>query len=501
MDFADGGCQFMEWTTGSTGSPKCVQIPESTFLRQIMCVPAVQLLTPDDVLLGDSNISSFVVFHTWVMGLYVGSTIAVRDIGYYDPDGRLFLCGRLKTMIICQTRQFSPSEVEHCLMEHEAVEEVSVLGIPDPDLEDIPAAIVVPKSGYTRDQRLADDLKRYVAAEVLKKIKKADITHVLTDESHAEMFARIRKNCNIKDVFLVGGERPGFNSVCIDHEKNELRCEDKDFADGGCHFVEWTTGTTGTPKCVENPEGYFLGQIKSLAPVAMLGFPLRLKKLLNAMKEGGDWATILKKSLKKVFLIGSSTPPALAEEFANTFRLKDFRSCYGMTEAGGFLAVPPSGEVSGTNQGFPIPAVRMKVIDPDTGEVLGPMQRGEVIFHTPYAATRYYGNADAPENIVDAHGWIHTGDLGYYDQDGRLFLCDRLKTMLICQTRKFFASEIEHCLMEHEAVEEVSVLGIPSPELQDIPAAVVVTRNGYAPDQKLADDLKSYVAGTAESKR
>ncbi|KAL1421028.1 hypothetical protein MTO96_004385 [Rhipicephalus appendiculatus] len=97
----------------------------------------------------------------------------------------------------------------------------------------------------------------------------------------------------------------------------------------------------------------------------MLGFPLRLKRLLNALKESEDTTTALQRSLKKVFLIGSSTPPVLAEEFANTFSLNEFRSCYGMTEAGGLFTVPPSGEVSGTNQGFPFPGVKIKICGPD----------------------------------------------------------------------------------------------------------------------------------------
>ncbi|KAH6919653.1 hypothetical protein HPB50_029359 [Hyalomma asiaticum] len=87
-----------------------------------------------------------------------------------------------------------------------------------------------------------------------------------------------------------------------------------------------------------------------------------------------------------------------------------------------------------------------------------------------------------------------TGDLGYYDHYGRLFLCGRLKTMLVCQTRKVAPVEIEHCLLEHAAVEEVAVLGVPAPDGEEFPAAVVVTKRGRSQDQELANDLKSFVA-------
>ncbi|KAH7967183.1 hypothetical protein HPB49_023355 [Dermacentor silvarum] len=93
----------------------------------------------------------------------------------------------------------------------------------------------------------------------------------------------------------------------------------------------------------------------------MFTFPLKLRRMLNAMKASEDLAITLKKCLRKLLVIGTSTPAALAEELVNTFKLDEFRSGYGMTEAGGFLAVPPSGEVSGTNQGFPVPSTKMKV--------------------------------------------------------------------------------------------------------------------------------------------
>ncbi|KAH7964712.1 hypothetical protein HPB49_000904 [Dermacentor silvarum] len=140
-----------------------------------------------------------------------------------------------------------------------------------------------------------------------------------------------------------------------------------------------------------------------------------------------------------------------------------------------------------------------RVIDTDTGKILGPLECGEVIFYTPFAATGYFGDPEAADELIDEHGWIHTGDLGYYDNDGRLFLCGRLKTLLECQSRKFPPSDIEHCLMDHEAVEEVSVLGMPPEDIQQFPAAVVVTKSGFARDHQLAEDLKRYVAADQPS--
>ncbi|KAL1418490.1 hypothetical protein MTO96_025874 [Rhipicephalus appendiculatus] len=94
----------------------------------------------------------------------------------------------------------------------------------------------------------------------------------------------------------------------------------------------------------------------------MVSFPSKIKQILNFMKTSENSDIPLKKSLRRIILFGSSTPPELAEELASTFQLKDLRSWYGMNDAGGFLTAPPNGDVSGIDVGFPLPGVRMKVI-------------------------------------------------------------------------------------------------------------------------------------------
>lgn len=422
----------------------------------------------------------------------------------------------------------------------------------DNSIESFVAVCGVPLTGAT----LVSSDCLWSEGEILDKIKMAAVTHVLTDENHAEMFTRIKKSCNIKDMFLVGQKKPGFTSVCEFNDEHQEPFDDKELLAGGSQFVGWTTGTTGAPKCVQWTESLFLGSIlgraavqlltpkdvflgdsnisciwlftiwllalhvgstivvskacgtvpedaieafKHCEAVTMYTFPLKMRRILDAMKASEDLAITLTKCLRKLLLVGTSTPPALAEELVNTFKLDELRSGYGMAEGGGCLTTPPSGEVSGTNQGFPFSSTKMKVIDVDTGKVLGPLQRGELLFNTPYAPTCYCGDTEVADDRTDEHGWIHSGDLGYYDHDGRLFVCGRLKTLLECQRRKFPPSDIEHCLMDHEAVEEVSVLGMPFAELQQFPAAVVVTKSGFTRDQQLAEDLKRYVAGRLAS--
>ncbi|KAH9384145.1 hypothetical protein HPB48_026138 [Haemaphysalis longicornis] len=86
-------------------------------------------------------------------------------------------------------------------------------------------------------------------------------------------------------------------------------------------------------------------------------------------------------------------------------------------------------------------------------------------------------------------------DLGYYNQDGRLFLCGRLNVVINCFGRKVNPAEVESYLLEHPAVEQAAVLGVPFPEMGEAPAAIVVLTHGYSPDEQLAEELKEFVFG------
>ncbi|KAL1479062.1 hypothetical protein MTO96_052171 [Rhipicephalus appendiculatus] len=226
----------------------------------------------------------------------------------------------------------------------------------------------------------------------------------------------------------------------------------------------------------------------------MIALPSRLSLILDFMKTSQDWDAVLRKTVRRITFFGAIPAPGLAEELTSTFQLDELRNSYGMTEAGGCMTIPPKGEVSCSTVGFPIPGARMKIIDPDSRKLLGPMECGEVLFDTPCSAIGYCGHLEATATVTDEQGWIHTGDLGYYDHDGRLFLCGRLKTMIVCQGRNVVPVNVEHCLMEHPAVEEVAVIGVPAPDGDEFPAAMVVPKPGQSQDHQLADDLMRHVA-------
>ncbi|XP_077517153.1 uncharacterized protein LOC144127989 isoform X2 [Amblyomma americanum] len=393
--------------------------------------------------------------------------------------------------------------------------------------------------------------------EILDRAARAAATHVLTDAGHAGQFSRVEGRCKIKGFLLLDESGPGFRNASSLYSGDDLSSQDLDFTTAGCcRFVNWSTGTTGAAKCVEIPESRFLRQIvcretvemlssddvflgdsniscffvfsmwflalcvgstivisktcqavamdtlhiiENFKSVAMASFPSRLQKILNAVKTPRNSCSAFRRSLRKLLVVGASMPPALVEDLTRTFQLDELRSCYGMTEAGGFIAVPPKETTYGVTVGFPVSAIKIKIVDAVHGKALGPMECGEVLLNTPYAGSAPRADFDVTEDFTDGQVWLRTGDLGYYDQDGRLFLCGRLNAAFNSQTRKVVPSEIELCLLGHAAVKEVAVLGVPSADHDEAPAAVVVPKNGYSADQLLAEDLKVYVADRTAS--
>lgn len=90
----------------------------------------------------------------------------------------------------------------------------------------------------------------------------------------------------------------------------------------------------------------------------------------------------------------------------------------------------------------------------------------------------YWNKPDATAAAIDAEGWFHTGDIGYLDADGFLFIADRLKDMVISGGENVYPAEVESVLYEHPAVAEVAVIGLPDPDWGEAVVAVVACKSG-----------------------
>jgi len=123
--------------------------------------------------------------------------------------------------------------------------------------------------------------------------------------------------------------------------------------------------------------------------------------------------------------------------------------------------------------GKPLPGCAVKITDPATGDVLGRGRTGEVCTRGYHVMTGYFDRPDQTAEAIDPEGWLHTGDLAVMDDDGYLRIEGRVKEMIIRGGENIYPREIENVLLDHPAVDEVAVVGVPDPEWGEQVAAFV----------------------------
>ena len=149
---------------------------------------------------------------------------------------------------------------------------------------------------------------------------------------------------------------------------------------------------------------------------------------------------------------------------------------YGMTETGMNLSNPLHGERRIGSVGLPLPGVEARIVDPETGEVLGDGEVGEVQIRGPHVCKGYWRRPEQTAAAFTDDGWLHTGDLGLREPDGYYMLKGRAKDLIITGGYNVYPPEVERVLREHPAVSACAVIGCPNAEWGEQVMAVIVLR-------------------------
>jgi acyl-CoA synthetase (AMP-forming)/AMP-acid ligase II len=170
-----------------------------------------------------------------------------------------------------------------------------------------------------------------------------------------------------------------------------------------------------------------------------------------------------------------------------------FYELYGLTEGLVTILDRDDAKRKPGSVGVPPPFYEMRIVD-DAGRDLPSREVGEIIGRGPITMPGYLGRDGETEAALRG-GWLHSGDLGYVDEDGFLYLVDRKKDMIDSGGVKVYPRDIEEIAARHPAVHEVAVFGIPHPKWGETPLAAVVLREGVAISaEELCDWLNGNVA-------
>ncbi|XP_063233856.1 uncharacterized protein LOC134537404 [Bacillus rossius redtenbacheri] len=147
---------------------------------------------------------------------------------------------------------------------------------------------------------------------------------------------------------------------------------------------------------------------------------------------------------------------------------------YGLTETTFTVLTGKCRPDKPSSSGKLCAGMQCKVVDTETLKPLGPNDFGELYFRGPLQMKGYMQNPKATQDAIDADGWLHSGDLGYYDEDEYFYIVDRLKDIIKYQGYQISPSELESILMTHPSVKEVAVIGVPHELYGEVPQAHVV---------------------------
>ena len=330
---------------------------------------------------------------------------------------------------------------------------------------------------------------------------------------------------------------PSGHVIRVDDLKDAFACDPParfphlDPTDPTC--IVWTSGTTGVPKgAVYDHEtqaaisrnvgeltapgdrrlvvlpfphvGYMTRMWDELAnatTIVLVGEPWSAAETLRLVRDEGitmatgvptQWTLVLDhpdvtgtdfSNLRVAAIGGAAIPPELVR------RMRDTLGCpvitrYTSTEAGVTTSTlaTDSPDVIATTVGRPTPEVELRISAPGDGDALGRGEVGEVLCRSSAMMRGYWRDPGLTDQVVDADGWLHTGDLGVVGEDGNLRLVGRLKEMYIRGGYNVYPTEVESVLVEHPGVARAAVIGTPDPVLGEVGVAFVVA----APDANRA---------------
>lgn len=201
------------------------------------------------------------------------------------------------------------------------------------------------------------------------------------------------------------------------------------------------------------------------------------------------------KTLRTGIMAGSPCPEKVMKDVIEKMGMKEITIAYGQTESSPVITQTRTTDpinVRISTVGREIPNVEVKIIDPKTGDEVPTEIPGELCTRGYHVMKGYYKNEEATNKVIDADGWLHTGDLAIKGIDGNYRIVGRIKDMIIRGGENIYPKEIEEYLYKHPAIKDAQVVGVPSKKFGEEVAACIILKEGLTLGEK---ELRKYLYG------
>ncbi len=214
--------------------------------------------------------------------------------------------------------------------------------------------------------------------------------------------------------------------------------------------------------CVPNPRDldFFVGALEKYRPTSIINVPTIFYELLKKP----EFRALDFSSIRYCISGAAPFPPESIPDINQVMGGEKFIELYGMTETSPIATCNPRyGKKKIGSVGIPIADTELKLVNPETGEPVPLGETGEICIRGPQVMRGYFNSPEETANAI-RDGWMHTGDLGRMDEDGYLYVVDRIKDMVIVSGYKVFTRELDDELDKHPDVEMAATVGFPDPD-------------------------------------
>ncbi len=230
--------------------------------------------------------------------------------------------------------------------------------------------------------------------------------------------------------------------------------------------------------------------------------------MLKQLMDHPDFARYDLSSLRVITYGAAPMPLPVIRRALEVFPGVAFINAFGQTETASTITTlgPEDHIISGTEEerekklkrlssiGRPMSDVEMRVVD-ENNNPLPPYEVGEIVARGPRVMAGYWKEDEKTARTIDKDGWVHTGDMGYVDEDGYFFLAGRTSDMIIRGGENISPEEVEAVLHQHEKIEDAAVIGVPDEEWGEVPVCVVVLKEGQtATEEEIIEHCRAALA-------